>query len=95
MNTEYANLFTIYGFSPVPEDLLEECKLNPLLNPIAYKSLGMGLVQIVANLPKKKNKYFRFEVGGPSAEEYEDNQRRMKRLREKNALSWSDLVKKL
>ena len=88
-------LFSQYQFIPIPDDLIEECKRNLNLTPIAYKSLGMGLVQVIATLNNDKTKYFLFDVGGPSAEDYEYNQRVMKQLTSKDSMTWTDLLNKL
>ena len=95
MNTEHKALFTLHNFQPCPEDIITECQLNPILKPVAYKPLGMGLSYVVATLKTDKYKYFLFEIGGPSAEDYEYNQRQMKVLREKDFITYDQLLKEL
>lgn len=90
-----SELFTVYGYLPVPDDVAEHCRLNPILKPLGFKHLGMGLIKVVATSIKDKNKYFIFDVGGPSGEEYLTNKKIMMDLYYDDALTWGKLIKLL
>jgi hypothetical protein len=81
------NWFPLYNFVPIDEDLIKEASVNPLLIPLAHRYIGLGVTQVIAQSKNDTSKYFLFDVGGPSCQDYEDNREIMKRLADENSLT--------
>jgi hypothetical protein len=88
-------ILSINRFLPIDDDIKKECELNPILIPLGFRHLDMGLIEVVASYSHDSNQYFLFEIGGPSGIDYENNKQRMEQLNNKNSLSLTQLMRKI
>jgi len=53
-----------FGFQPVQEEHIDECNINPLILPKYWRYLGMGHIEILAEVNNVPNRYFIFNIFG-------------------------------
>lgn len=84
-----------YGFLPVEQEHLYECKGNNLILPKYWRYLGMGHVEILATVKDNSNRYFLFEIYGANGWEHQINKENLNKISIDDSLSFEQLVKKL
>lgn len=84
-----------YGFEPVTQIFLDECKCNPVIIPKWYRYKGMGHYQVLAEVQSKSDFFLLFMVGGSSGWDAASNRKDMKKLTVVDAITKKQLITKL
>lgn len=84
-----------YGFLPVQEEHLYECQNNSLILPKYGRYLGMGHVEILAEVKDYSNNYFLFEIYGANGWEHQINREKLEKFTINDSLSFEQLNNKL